>query len=193
LTADGDFEVSIAEAAPGKSKSSENYQVIFTLVVSDDDNKGKKLVSYVPYTGMAKGDPPRPNAHRLFEVLDSSGTTKDKLQKLEEIGKMPIEQICETLKGRTCYITARAEKYEKTGNWSSKPGFFLSKERYLANKAINAHRTALPPEAQAWAAQRAGGSAAAAVSAPGAGTNGAAAHAAAAAAPTASQAATELL
>ena len=184
--------MTIADAVAGKSKSSENYQVIFTLVVSDDDNKGKKLVTYVPYTGMAKSDPPRPNAHRLFEVLDSTGTTKEKREKLEAVGKMPIEQICETLKGRTCYVTARAELYDKTGNWSSKAGFFLSKERYEANKAINAHRTALPPEAAAWAAQRGGGSAAA-VAAPAAGTNGAAAHVAAAAAPAASQAATDLL
>ena len=116
LTQDGDYEVTIADATPGQSKSSSNYQVVFTLVVADDDNKGKKLVTYVPYTGMAKSDPPRPNAHRLFEVLDSSGTTSDKLTALEQVGKMPIEDICNTLKGRKCYVTAKAELYAKTGN-----------------------------------------------------------------------------
>ena len=187
LKADGDYEVTIAEAEPGKSKSSDNYQVKFTLVVNDDDNKGAKLVTYVPYTGMARSDPPRPNAHRLFEVLDSSGTTSEKLSALEQIGRMPIEQICETLKGRTCYVTARAELYEKNGNWSHKVAYFIAKDRYLANKAINAHRTALPESAQTWQARRVGGAPASS-----SGTANGATAAAAAPAST-SQAATDLL
>ncbi len=187
LTHDGDFACTIADAVAGQSKSSANYQIVFTLVVDDDDNKGAKLYSYVPYTGMANTDPPRPNAHRLFEVLDSSGTTRDQFTKLAGVGKLDIDQVCSTLKGRTVYVQARSDKYAKTGNWSSKVAYFSSQQRYLDNKAINAHRTSLPPEAHAWRAARTGGGAVAAAPA-----NGAAA-AIGAAPVAASQAATDLL
>ena len=189
LSHNGDFAVTIADAVPGKSKSSDNYQVVFTLVVQDDDNKGKKMFAYVPYTGMARSDPPRPNAHRLFEVLDSSGTTKDKFQKLSQVGKMDISQICDALKNKVAYVNCKADKYEKTGNWSSKPNFFMTKDRYEANRAINAHRTALPVEAQAWAGQRGG----VAVAVPSGNGTQVAAGQATPAPQTASQAATDLL
>lgn len=189
LSHDGDFAATIAAAEPGQSKSSANFQIVFTLVVEDEDNKGAKLYSYIPYTGMANTDPPRPNAHRLYEVLDSSGTTPEQMAKLASIGKLDVAQVCETLKGRTVYIAARADKYAKTGNWSSKVAYFMDKARYADNKAINAHRTALPPEAAAWRAARTGGTVATTATA---GSNGASAAAIPAPA-AASQSATDLL
>lgn len=170
LSHDGDFCSEIVSATAGKSKSSDNYQVTLTLIVQDEDNKGKKLMSYVPYTGLDSGNPPRPNAHRLFEVLDASGTTKEKFKNLEAVRQVPIETICQALVGRKLHHTARAEKYDKTGVWSSKLGFFLSKERYETNKAIGAHRIVLPDEARGWAANRSGGTSAS-TSANGAGTS----------------------
>jgi hypothetical protein len=187
LSHDGEYACTVAAAEPGQSKSSANYQIVFTLIVDDEDNKGAKLYSYIPYTGMANTEPPRPNVHRLFEVLDSSGTTRDQMEKLAGVGKLDIAQVCETLKGRTVYITARSDKYEKTGNWSSKVAYFTNKQRYMDNRAINAHRTALPPEAAAWRAARTGTPVAVSSS------NGASAAAVPAPTAAASQSATDLL
>ena len=143
LSHNGDYIVKVVSATPGIS-SKGNAQVAFVCVVQDEDNKGITVKSWVPYAGNNKNG--EPNAKRLWEVLDSAGTTKDQFAKLEG-QSLDIEEVCNLLKDREAYVHCIADEYN--GRWSSKIGYWISKQRYEDQKAVGAHRTPLPAGAGA--------------------------------------------
>ena len=138
LSHNGDFTIKIVSATPGMSKKG-NPQVAFVCVVQDEDNKGVTVKSWVPYSGNNKNG--EPNARRLWEVLDSAGTTKEQFSNLE--GKaLEIEEVCTLLTGRDAYAHCDAEEYN--GRWSSSIRYWINAQRYEDQKAVGAHRTPLP-------------------------------------------------
>ncbi len=143
LSHNGDYLVTISSATPGISKQG-NAQVAFICVIQDEDNKGITVKSWVPYAGNNKNG--EPNAKRLWEVLDSAGTTQEQFAKLEG-ESMDITEVCSLLTGREAYVHCEADEYN--GRWSSKIGYWVSKQRYEDQKAVGAHRTPLPAAAGA--------------------------------------------
>jgi hypothetical protein len=138
LSHNGDFLVKITTATPGISKQG-NAQVTFVCIIQDEDNKGIAVKSWVPYAGNNKNG--EPNAKRLWEVLDSAGTTQEQFAKLEG-QQLDIAEVCNLLAGRDAHVNCIAEEYN--GRWSSKINYWVSKQRYEDQKAVGAHRTPLP-------------------------------------------------
>ncbi|MBO76572.1 MAG: hypothetical protein CME17_03995 [Gemmatimonadetes bacterium] len=143
LSHNGDYIVKIVSATPGMSKQG-NAQVTFVCVIQDEDNKGVTVKSWVPYAGNNKNG--EPNAKRLWEVLDSAGTTQEQFAKLEG-DSLEIDQVCALLKDRDAYVHCEADEYN--GRWSSKIGYWINKQRYEDQKAVGAYRTPLPAGAGA--------------------------------------------
>ena len=146
LTHNGDYLVKIVSATPGISKAG-NAQVAFVCVIQDEDNKGVTVKSWIPYAGNNKNG--EPNAKRLWEVLDSSGTSKDQFAKLEG-QSLDIEEVCNLLTNKEAYVHCEADEYN--GRWSSSVGYWINKQRYDDQKAVGAHRTPLPAGAGTGAA-----------------------------------------
>jgi len=172
VTHDGHYAVKIVKAEAGLSKAG-NAQVAFECIIEDDDEKGKRVKSWVPYAGTDKKG--RPNAQRFFQVLTSAGTEKDKLLGLD--GKqMPIEDVCKSLEGKVAYVEIATEKSYDGMYWNSNIRFWNTKQRYEDQKAVGAHRRPIAAECVAWQQGRGSGgangaTAAAATAAPAAPSN----------------------
>ena len=143
LTHDGLFQVRFADAEPCIAEKSRNSQFRFALIVEDADNKGRRIHTWVPYSGIDKNG--KSNKERLWSVLASAGITADKRAMLAAQGSGAAEDVARIfLKdgGKIGYVEIEAELRES--RWSSRVSFFVSKERYEADKALGVHRKPLP-------------------------------------------------
>lgn len=149
LTHDGTFHVKFANVKLTTAKTSGNWMYAGDLVVQDaDENKGKTMPFYKPYSGEIqsgtnKGKSNKEGAWQMFASAGMTPEMRSKLAVAAKAGKAPkAEDFVKWLEGRDGYVTAEAEDYK--GNWSSKVQFFQTKERYEMDKALGSHRKALP-------------------------------------------------
>ena len=161
LSHNGYFKSEIASVEVEQSKSeAKNWQFVVRHVIRDEDNLGKTVYGYYPFTGLvARGKSEgQPNVLRVYDLLFSTGATKDQIAALKGKSLDPAT-FAAKLVGKLSFIYCVADEWE--GRFSSKPSPLVAssgtaENRYLQAIATNSHRDPLPEVARA---QLAGGTA----------------------------------
>lgn len=151
LTHNGAFMCRVEAVTPVAGSGDKNDMVVVDLTVLDADNAGKGMTTNVVYTGEYNSKTgPKPNKERLFSLLASAGISAADIAGAVAQGKAQIAAIADKLVGRTVYTRTEAKPYDKTGRWSSEPGFFFSTKTWYEGEIKSPRaRQSLPPAALA--------------------------------------------
>lgn len=157
LPKDGDFEFECTAIEEGES-GNKNKKFVMTLIATDEDAQGNRIVKHVPVSG--KRTDGKLNVLQLKEALFSlySGVVETEDEAISKVNallgkKVGSEKLMGAMKGKKFWGTCHAQQFERDNGsigWSSSLDSWISKQKYDARKAIKAHRKPLPPAAQAF-------------------------------------------
>lgn len=154
---EGTIPAIVKAIAPGRGKESGNPLIAVTLVtqkVKHDDEQGYTLIDRVLCGGEdTKGGK---LVRQLFEFLHSTGTEKEKINRLGRDGKkLSIGAVTKEVVGRVCYIQIRGREYE--GRATTDVTNYRTKKQFEDAVAVGSYRTPAPKHLLALAGQVVGG------------------------------------
>lgn len=165
LPFDGIFTCKVTKITEGKAKSSGNDTLTFTLIVQDEDARGRTVLRTQAVSGVRKDG--KPNVLGLIAILESAwsaeGLTDEGIQaKIQELAgkQLSTTELAEWLVGKEVYCEMQAQSFSgRDGRvvWTSNARNFKIKRELDDAKGVNAHRRPLPPAATAGAAAPAAG------------------------------------
>ena len=129
------YKLDVSDGGKGK------LMLVVRCTVTDEDNKGKGLVSNVMLSGTDKDG--KPMIRQFGDFLASVGYTKDQItQSFATLGQKPAAAVLESLKlvGRTLALEAEFDTYNGTDH--SKIKNWVTPDNFAKSKAAVANRRA---------------------------------------------------